>query len=140
MYSSGASIESCSTGLERAVHLAGDDLRLADGKLEALAPHQLRVPRAAARRAPVPPRCPVVRGKYTERDVADELLVETILEHARGQATAISTDEWRGVDPDRHREARLVDTDDGERARIVRICERLADRHLREPGDRDQLA
>src|SRR5205823_14921969 len=65
---------------------------------------------------------------------------ETSLEHARGQATAISTDERRGVDPDRHREARLVYTDDGERAWIVRICERLADRHLREAGDGDQLA
>ena len=104
MYSSGRRSRAARRALELAVHLAGDDLRLADGKLEALASHQLYEYRELQLAAPL--YLPGVRsfgGKHTERDVADELLVETILEHARGQATAISADERRGVDPDRHR-------------------------------------
>src|SRR6185503_1239017 len=53
---------------------------------------------------------------------------------------AVAAGEGRGVDPDRHREARLVDADDWERARVVRVGEGLADRHLGNPGDGDQLA
>jgi hypothetical protein len=50
-----------------------------------------------------------------------------------------SRPEGRGVDPDRHREARLVDADDGEGARVVLVGEGLADRNLGNAGDGDQL-
>ena len=79
-------------------------------------------------------------GEDAERDVADELLVEPALEHARGQLVALAARERRRVDPDRHREARLVDGGHGQRARILGVGERLADRHLGQAGDGDDLA
>ena len=48
--------------------------------------------------------------------------------------------ERRRVDPDRHREARLVDGGDGQRPRVVRVGKSLADRDLRQAGDGDDLA
>ena len=45
----------------------------------------------------------------------------------------------RSVDADRHRERRLVDRDHGKRTRVVRVGERLADRHLGDSGDGDDL-
>jgi len=44
------------------------------------------------------------------------------------------------VDADRHGETRLVHSDHGQRARIVGIGKRLADRDLRNACDRNQLA
>ena len=117
------------------------DLRLADRQLEPLAPHQLdehgQLQLAAALHLP---GVRALGREHAERDVADELLVEPALEHARRQLVALAARERRGVDPDRHREARLVDGRHGQRARIVRVGERLADRHLGQAGDRDDLA
>ena len=59
---------------------------------------------------------------------------------ARGHLVALAPGERRGVDPDRHRERRLVDRDHRQRPRVVRIGERLADRHLGDAGDGDDLA
>ena len=61
-------------------------------------------------------------------------------QHARGQLVALAPGERRGVDPDGHREARLVHGRDGQRAWIVRVAERLADRDVRKAGDGDDLA
>ena len=46
----------------------------------------------------------------------------------------------RGIDPDRDREARLVDDRDRQRPWIVGVGDRLADRHLGEAGEGDDLA
>ena len=93
-----------------AVDLPDQHLRLADRELEALAAHQLDEHRqlqlAAALHLPrVRPR----GREDAERDVADELLVEALLHLARGQLVALRAGERRGVDPDRDRQARLVD-------------------------------
>ena len=69
----------------------------------------------------------------------DELLVEPALEHARGQLVALAAGERRRVDPDRHRQARLVHPRDREGTRVLGIGQGLADRHLRQPGDGDDL-
>ena len=127
--------------LEFPIHFAGDDLRLADRKLETLPTHQLHEHRELQLTPPLHlPRIRPFGGENTQRDVADELSFETLAEHARGQPIAVSTDERRGIDSNGHREARLVDADDGQRARIVRVRKRLTDRHLRESGDCDQFA
>src|SRR6266508_4945746 len=74
------------------------------------------------------------------RHVADELLVEALLDERGGQPVPVLAGEGGSVDADRHREARLVDADHGERPRIVRVRQRLADRDVPDAGDGDQLA
>ena len=81
-----------------------------------------------------------VVGKHAERDVADELLVEARLHLAGGELVPFGAGQRRRVDPERHRERRLVDDGHGQRARILEVGDRLADRHLGEAGDRDDLA
>ena len=131
--------------LDRLVHLAvdlaGHDLRLADRELEALAPHQLDQHRELELAAAL--HLPGVRPlgrKHAQRDVADQLRVEPALDLARRQPRALEAGERRGVDADRHRERRLVDLLDRQRPRIVEVGERLADRHLGNAGDRDDVA
>ncbi len=51
-----------------------------------------------------------------------------------------STGERARVDPDRDRQARLVDGRDRKRPRVVGVGDGLADRHLCEPGQSDDLA
>ena len=46
----------------------------------------------------------------------------------------------RGVDADRHAQRGLVDRDHRQRPRVVEVGDRLADRDLRDAGDRDDLA
>ncbi len=75
-----------------------------------------------------------------DRDVADQLLVEAVADLARGQPRAVPAGQGRGVDPDRDRERGLVDRDHRQRPRVLGIGERLADRHLLEAGDGDDLA
>ena len=81
-----------------------------------------------------------VGGEDAQRDVADELRVEPLLDLARGQLVAFRAGERRGVDADRDREARLVDDGHRQRARVVGVGDRLADRHLGQAGERDDLA
>jgi len=124
-----------------AVDLARDDHGLADGELEALAAHQLDEHRELQLPAPLHlPRVGSLGGEHPQRDVADDLLLEPSLDQPRGQPVAVLTGQRRRVDPDRHCEARLVDADHRQRARVVRIGERLADGDLRYAGDGDQLA
>ena len=123
------------------VDLARDDLRLADGELEPLAAHQLdehgELELAATLHLP---GVGALGGEHAQRHVADELLVEPRLHHARRQAVSVLARERGRVDPDRHRQARLVDPDHRERPRVVRIGEGLADGHVGEARDGDQLA
>ncbi len=131
--------------LDRLVQLAVDlsrhDLGLADGELEALAAHRLDEHRELELAAPLHlPRVGSLGRQHAQRHVADELGVEAVLHESRGELVALGAGERRRVDADRHRQARVVDVDDGQRARVVGIGERLADRHVGEPGDRHDLA
>ena len=127
--------------VDLAVDLAGDNLGTADRQLEALAAQGLdedgELELAAALDDPGVGTSGVLD---TERDVADQLGIEAVLQHAGGEAAALEAGERRGVDADQHREAGLIDGDHGERLRIVEVGERLADGDLRDPGDSDDLA
>ena len=118
-----------------------EHLRLADGQLEALAAHQLDEHRELQLAAAL--HLPGVRAagrEHAQRDVADELLVEPLLDEARGHLVALGAGERGGVDADRDAEARLVDDRDRQRARVVGVGDRLADRHVGQAGERDDLA
>ena len=124
-----------------AVDLAGDDLGLADGELEALAPHHLDEHRELELAAPLHlPRVGTLGGQHAQRHVADELGVEAALHQAGGELGAVLTRQRRRVDADRHRQARVVDVDHGQRPRVVGVGERLADGDVGEAGDGDDLA
>ena len=75
---------------EPAVDLAGDDLRLAGGQLEALAAHHLEqddeLQLAAALDLPGVGALGVVDP---DRDVADQLLLEAVVDLAGGQLVAV---------------------------------------------------
>ena len=90
--------------------VAGDDLRLADGELEALAAHDLDEDRELQLAAAL--HLPGVRPlgrQHPDRHVADELGVEPVLHQPGGELLAALARQRRGVDADRHRDARLVD-------------------------------
>ena len=122
--------------VDDAVDLAGEHLGLADGELEALPAHHLdehgELQLAAALHLPgVGP----LGGQHPDRHVADQLGVEPALHQAGGELAALQAGERRGVDADRHRQARLVDGDDRQRARVVGVGEGLADGDLGDAGD-----
>ena len=126
--------------VEGAVDLAGHHLRLADGQLEALASHGLHQDRQLELAAGVDlPGVGTFGGQHPQRHVADQLAVESPLEEAGGHLVAVETGHRRGVDADRHGEARLVDGDDRQRSGVVGIGERLSDRDVLQTGDRDDL-
>ena len=93
--------------VDLAVDLAGDDLRLAGGQLEALAAHQLEqddeLQLAAALDLPGVGALGVVDP---DRDVADQLCVEAVADLARGQLGAVAAGQRGGVDPDDRSRAR----------------------------------
>ena len=75
-----------------------------------------------------------------DRDVAEDLLLEPRLDLAAGDVLALAPGERRGVDPERHAQRRRVDVEARQRARVGRIGERVADRHLGQAGDADDVA
>ena len=82
-----------------------------------------------------------VSGEDAQRHVADELAVEPVLDQAGGDLGALdAAGQRRGVRADRHRDRRLVDGDQRQRVRVIGVGERLADRDLRDAGDRDDVA
>ena len=124
-----------------AVDLADHDLRLADGELEAFAAHRLDEHRELELAAALHfPRVGTLGVLDAQRHVADELLLQPVLDLARGELLAVLAGEHRRVDADRHRQARLVDDERRERPRVVDVGERLADRDLGDAGDRDDVA
>ncbi len=115
-YSSGASIgEVLERLVQLAVDLLRDHLRLADGELEALAAHLLDEDRQGELAAALHlPGVGAADVDDLERDVADELAVEAVLDHARGELVALDlADERRGVGADGHRDRGVVDVDRG---------------------------
>ena len=77
--------------VQLAVDLAGDDLGLADGELEALATHRLDEHGQLELAAGVDlPGVGSVRGQHPEAHVADELGVEAALHQARRELRAVA--------------------------------------------------
>src|SRR5690606_4775153 len=92
--------------------LLRDDLRLADRELEALTTHLLdQDGQRELTTALDLPRVRALGRQNAERDVADELLVEPVLDLARGDLVALAAlaRERGGVDTDRHRDRGVVD-------------------------------
>ena len=126
--------------VQRPVDVAREHLRLADGQLEALAAHELDEHRELQLAAALDlPGVGPLGVLHAQGHVADELLLQTRLDLPRGELAAVLAGERRGVDADRHRQRRLVDRDDRERPRVLEVGERLADRHVRDAGDGDDL-
>src|SRR6476661_3525682 len=123
------------------VDLAGDDLRLADGQLVALAAHLLD--EDGERELTTALDLPGVRTLGVEdaqRHVADELLVEAVLDHAgRDLRAADLADHRARVGADGHRDRGLVDRDERQRDRVLGVGERLADGDLGDAGDGDDV-
>ena len=120
---------------------AGEHLGLADGQLEALAAHGLHQDGELELAAALDlPGVGALGGQHAQRHVADQLLVEAVLDLAGGEPAAVAPGERRGVDADGEREARLVHRDHRQGAGVVGVGERLADGHVGQAGDRDDLA
>ena len=93
-----------------AVDLAGDHLRLAHCQLEALAAHQLDQHRQLQLAAALHlPRVGPVGVEHPQRDVADQLAVEPLLEHPGGQLRAAAAGQRRVLVP------RVIDSDGSSR-------------------------
>ena len=128
--------------VDLAVDLAQQHLRPRDLHLEALAAHlldehgQLQLAAAAhlervGRRRSAGPRsrrCPAPRARGAS-------LIWRLVTSLPSRP-----DERRGVHAERHRQRRLVDVEPRQRPRIGRIGDRVADRHLGQAGDGDDLA
>ena len=127
--------------VEAPVDRAGHDLRLADRQLEPLAPHHLDEDRELQLAAPWTSQ---VSGRSVSRTRIETLPTTSWSSRPCSSRAVTLSPSWPasgdGVDPDRHRERRLVDPGDRERPRIVGVGEGLADRDLGDPGDRADLA
>ena len=75
-----------------------------------------------------------------DRDVAEDLLLEAGLDLAAGDVLALAAGQRRGVDPERHAQGRRVDVQPRQRTRVGRLGQRVADRHLGQAGDADDVA
>jgi hypothetical protein len=133
----GTSIVMRSTGSwSLAVDLAGDDLRLADRQLVALAAHELDEDRQLQLAAALDlPDLGALRVDDADRDVADELLVEPVADLRAVSLEPLLPARGEVLMPERHRQGRLVDRDDGQRDRVLGVGERLADGDVGQAGD-----
>jgi hypothetical protein len=76
--------------VDDAVDLADDHLRLADGELEALASHRLDEDRELQLAAALDlPGVGALGRQHPQRHVADELLLQPVLDQAGGQLAAV---------------------------------------------------
>ena len=125
---------------QHAVDLAGHDLRLAHGELEALASHGLdedgQLQLAAA--LDLPGVGPLGRAQ-AQGDVAHQLGVEAAEDLPGRELRPVLAGEGRGVDAHGHGQARLVDGDDRQGSRVVGVGQGLADGDLVEPGHSGDL-
>ncbi len=114
-----------------AVDLADDDLRLADGQLEALAAHDLDEDRELQLATALDlPGVRALGRQHADRDVADRLRRQAVLDLAGGQLVAVLAGQRREVDADGDADRGLVDVDQRQRARVLEVGERLADRDV----------
>ena len=127
--------------VDLAVDLLGDHLRLADGQLVALAAHLLHEDRQRQLAAALDlPRVGAVGREDLERDVADELGVQAVLDQAGGDLRALDLAHERGgVGADGHRDGRVVDVDQRQGDRVLRVGQGLADGDVGDAGDGDDV-
>ena len=127
--------------MDLAVDLLGHDLRLADGEFESLTAHLLDEDGQSQLTAALDlPGVGAFGRDDLEGDVADELLVEAVLDHARGDLRVLLTAGQRGgVDAHRHRDRRIVDDDRRHRLRVVDVGERVTDHDVGDAGDGDDV-
>jgi hypothetical protein len=76
----------------------------------------------------------------TDRHVAQQLLVESILQLARGDVLAVAAGHRRGIDAEDHRHGRLVDRNRRDRDLVLHVGDRLADRDVLDAGEADDVA
>mmetsp|Transcript_20253 Transcript_20253/g.68611 ORF Transcript_20253/g.68611 Transcript_20253/m.68611 type:complete len:431 (+) Transcript_20253:84-1376(+) len=132
-------------GVERlrldAVDQLDDDLGRADLELKALAAHGLdqhgKVERPAAGDLE---GVAGVGGLDLQRDVAVELLVKAVADHARGELVAVAAGEGGLVHAEGHGHRRLLDDELGEGQRRRLLHESLADLNVRHARKHDDLA
>ena len=121
--------------------LAGDHPWLAYGELEPLASHRLHQHRELQFPAALHlPGVGTFRGQHAQGDVADQFLLEPGLDQPGRELFAIATSQGGGVDPERHPEARFVHGQARQGTRVVDGGKGVADGHLVDAGDRDQVA
>ena len=123
-----------------AINHARHNLRLTDRQLETLTAHRLdehsQLQLAAALDLP---RVRALRRGDAKRHVADQLLIKAVLQHRGRQLGTALTSQRRRVDADRHRQARLVDGEDRQRTSIGEVGDGLANRHLGDTSDCDDV-
>ncbi len=127
--------------VQLAVDDARDDLRLPDRELEALSAEGLDEDSQLQLASPLHlPDLGALGRVHAKRDVADELCVEPVLQEPCRHLRPVSARQWRCVDPDRHRQTRLVDAQHRKRPGIVLVRQGLADSHFPDAGHPDDLA
>src|SRR6478609_6707768 len=128
--------------VDLAVDLTRHDLGLAHGQLVALAAHLLDEDGEGQLATALHlPRVGTLGVEDTQRHVADELLVEAVLDHAgRDLGAADLADHRARVGADRHRDGRLVDRDERQRDRVLGVGEGLADGDVGNAGHGDDVA
>ena len=118
--------------LDLAADLVEEDLRPGRRQLEALAAHLLDQDRQLELAAAADLEGVAGFGRVDlDRDVAEDLAIQAGLDLAARDVLALAAAQRRGVDPERHPERRRVDVEPGQRPRVGRVGERVADRDLR---------
>ncbi len=143
MYSSGQSITSCSIGSRsgpsstRRVITSGlpTDISYPSRRIISIRIASCSSPRPETWKA-----SGVSVGSTPDRDVGQRLLLQALLELARGDVLAVAAAERGVVDRQHHRDRRLVDLDVRQRPRVLALGERLADAHVLDAGDGHDVA
>ena len=127
---------------EYAVDLLGDNLRLADGELKALAAHLLHQDRQGELATALDlPGVGALGGQNLQGHVADELAVEAVLNLAGRDLSALdAAGHGRSVDADGHGDGRVIHRDERQGTRILEVDEGLADHDVFDAGDGNDIA
>ena len=124
--------------VDHAVDLLGDHLRTADGQLIAFATHLLgeHGQRQLATALDLP-GVGAVGGQHLDGDVADELAVQTVLDHAGGELVvlALGAGQRGVVGAEGHGDGRIVHVDERQRLRVVGVDDGLADHDVVNAGN-----
>jgi hypothetical protein len=124
-----------------AVDRAQDDLRSTDLELETLPAHLLDEDRQL--QLPAPENLVRVRRRRRlelDRDVAEDFLLQPLLDMTARDVAALPSRQRRGVSPECHAERGRVEVDPLHRPGIGRIRDSVADGHVRYAGQGHDVA